>query len=54
VPQSIQVKTIAELEAEVIIEALNKFAVEYVVIGAFAAIAHLTDWCSQPSQNAQE
>jgi hypothetical protein len=28
-----------ELEAEVIIEAFNRFAVDYVVIGAFAAIA---------------
>jgi hypothetical protein len=28
-----------ELEAEVIIEAFNGFAVDYVVIGAFAAIA---------------
>lgn len=28
-----------ELEAEVIIEAFNRFEVDYVVIGAFAAIA---------------
>jgi len=28
-----------ELEAEVIIDAFNRFAVDYVVIGAFAAIA---------------
>jgi hypothetical protein len=28
-----------ELEAEAIIDAFNRFAVDYVVIGAFAAIA---------------
>lgn len=28
-----------ELEAEVIIEAFNRFEVDFVVIGAFAAIA---------------
>jgi hypothetical protein len=28
-----------ELEAEVIIDAFNRFGVDYVVIGAFAAIA---------------
>jgi len=54
VRQSIPFKTIAELEVEVIIEALNKFAFEYAVSGACVAIARLPDWCVEPSQNAQE